>query len=224
MSQLENNIRVLSANCQGLRNLEKRTDVLSYFKEQKANILCLQDTHLTENDKTIVGDLWGGDTFISEGKTNARGVAILLSNNFEYEVLEQNKDKNGNYLNLVLKINSLIINLITLYGPNNDSPSFFREIKTLLDKTSSDYIILCGDFNVALNQESDTYNYKNINNPLSKQVIMDIITEYDLSDMYRILNPTTKRFTWRRKNPIKQARLDLFLASTTLLDMTKNVI
>ena len=47
---VQNSIKVLSANCQGLRNQEKKIDVLTYFKENKVNILCLQDTHLIEND------------------------------------------------------------------------------------------------------------------------------------------------------------------------------
>ena len=44
--------------------------------------------------------------------------------------------------------------------------------------------------------------------------------QYDLSDIYRDLHPDTKRFTWRRRNPVKQARLDLFLASSNILDIT----
>ena len=42
---------------------------------------------------------------------------------------------------------------------------------------------------------------------------------HDLSDIYRDLHPNTKRFTWRRRNPVKQARLDLFLASSNILDI-----
>ena len=44
---LGNQVRVLSANCQGLRDKAKRQDVISYFKDLKPSILCLQDTHLT---------------------------------------------------------------------------------------------------------------------------------------------------------------------------------
>ena len=44
--------------------------------------------------------------------------------------------------------------------------------------------------------------------------------QYDLSDIYRDLHPDTKRFTWRRRNPVKQARLDMFLASSNILDIT----
>ena len=52
MSMTINSIKVLSANCQGLRTYEKKLDVLSYMKDMGASIVCLQDTHLTENDTT----------------------------------------------------------------------------------------------------------------------------------------------------------------------------
>ena len=91
--QIENNIRVLSVNCQGLRNIEKRTDVISYFKERNPSILCLQDTHLTDNDVRNVKHIWGNDVYICGDKTNSRGVAILLNNNFEYEVTSQKRIK-----------------------------------------------------------------------------------------------------------------------------------
>ena len=127
MPSAGNSIKVLSANCQGLRNMEKRRDVLSYLKDKNANIVCLQDTHLIEDDMMAVTDLWNNEVYINGGKTNSRGVAILLNNNFEYEVLSCNKDENGNYLNLLIKLSAMTINLITLYGPNNDSPSFSKK-------------------------------------------------------------------------------------------------
>ena len=64
-------IKVLSANCQGLRNVEKRMDVLSYFKEKNANIVCLEDTHLTEDDIKTVKDLWNNEVYINAIKTNS---------------------------------------------------------------------------------------------------------------------------------------------------------
>ena len=210
MLNVGNSIRVLSTNCQGLRNIEKRIDVLSYFKEKNASIVCLQITHLIEDDIRAVKDVWNNEVYINGGKTNSRGVAILLNNNFAYEILPCSKDKNGNYLNLLIKLSSMTINLITLYGPNNDSPSFFEEINKLLENVSADYNILCGDFNIALDKEIDTFNYKHVNNPRARQAILDLMRQNNLSDIYRDLHPDTKRSTWRRRNPIKQARLDLF--------------
>ena len=208
---------MLSANCQGLQNIKKRIDVLLYFKETNAKIVCLQDTHLIDDDIMAVKELWNNDVYLNGGETNSHGVAILLNNNFEYEILSCNKDKNGSYLNLLMKLSSMNINLVTLYGPNNDSPTFFEEISKLLE--NADYNILCGDFNVALDNEIDTFNYRHVNNPRARRAIIDLMRQYDLSDTYRDLHPDTKRFTWRRRNPVKWARLDMFLASSNILDI-----
>ena len=50
MSQIINSMKVLSVNCQGLRNTQKQDDILTHFKEKKINIAFLQDTHLLESD------------------------------------------------------------------------------------------------------------------------------------------------------------------------------
>ena len=120
-----NNIVVLSANCQGLRTYEKCQDVILYMKEKQPHIVCLQDTHWLESDENRIKNIWGNEVYISEGKTNSRGVAILLNNNFEYKVLSCDNDINGNFLGLHLKLSSMTIYLLTIYGPNKDRPDFY---------------------------------------------------------------------------------------------------
>ena len=51
---------------------------------------------------------------------------------------------------------------------------------------------------------------------------LDIIESCQLTDIYRLCNPNDKRFTWRRKNPIKQARLDYFLITRAMIDFIDN--
>ena len=43
-----------------------------------------------------------------------------------------------------------------------------------------------------------------------------MMIENDLCDIHRIRNPEIKRFTWRRKTPFIQRRLDYFLISDCL--------
>ena len=222
MAHIGHSIRVLSANCQGLRNNEKRHDVINYFKDTHASIVCLQDTHWTEKDSKAIKTLWGNDIFLSGGQTNSRGVAILLNNNFEYKVLQCKKDQNGNLLNLILKLSTMILNIMCIYGPNIDNPEFYKDMQDILEDTDSDYTLICGDFNLVLNPDLDLYNYKHLNNPKARQTVLNMMAEYDLCDVYRQFNPNRRRFTWRRKNPVKQARLDFFLASSNMLDIIKN--
>ena len=42
-------------------------------------------------------------------------------------------------------------------------------------------------------------------------------------DIWRIRNPTERRFTWREKSPIIQRRLDFWLVSDTLLEDVESV-
>ena len=77
----------------------------------------------------------------------------------------------------------------------------------------------CGDLNLILNPEIDSQNYVNINNPQSRLHLLETMQIYNLKDAYRIINPTLRRYTWRRKNPVKQARLDYFICSESLLDL-----
>ena len=146
-------------------------------------------------------------------------MAILLNSNFEHTVLKVNKDDQGNYLQLIMRVSNIEINLITIYAPNQDNPVFFNEIRNLAESNNTDYTIICGDFNLVLDPISDSYNYSNINNPKARKRVLEMINDLDLIDIYRYLHPSTKRFSWRKKTPLKQARLDYFLISKAMTDI-----
>ena len=44
--------------------------------------------------------------------------------------------------------------------------------------------------------------------------IKALMTEFDLIDIWRIRNPTYRKFTWRRSKPVTLRRLDYFLVSS----------
>ena len=218
-STLNENIVVLSANCQGLRDFKKRSDVLDYFKSKQASIICLQDTHWVNNDEKQIKSTWNNDVIINGAKTNSRGVAILFNNNFEYSIINVDRDDIGNYLIVDIKISEITIKLINIYAPNNDNPRFFQILKEKLAKNEQDYNIICGDFNLVLDLKLDCSNYINTNNPQARKTVLDLMSNNNMTDAYRFFNPNKTRFTWRRKRPLKQARLDYFLISNTFCDL-----
>ena len=192
-----------------------------YLKELKASIVCLQDTHWTDKDLMKVREMWGNNCYINGCKTNSRGVAVLFNDNFEYEVMSSIMDKERNYICLNFKTSAASFNLVSLYAPNTDSPGFFTEIKTSLQKFKADYSIICGDFNLVLDPLKDTCNYKQVNNPKARQAVMNMCNELELLDIYRHFHPEERRYTWRKRNPLKQARLDFFLVSNEMTDLTQ---
>ena len=219
---MNDEIRVLSANCQGLRDFKKRYDVLEYLSKSDANVFCLQDTHWLSKDIHLIKKSWDGECLIHGVNTNSRGVAILFKKNFEYKILSIFNDELGNLISVDLKLSSIYVKLINIYAPNNDSPNFFKPIAEIINSSEQPYTILCGDFNVPLNIEIDTYNYKKVNNPKARKEIREMMSNLNLSDAFRIFHPTTKKYTWHRKNPFQKARLDYFLVSSALLDLVGN--
>ena len=110
-----------------------------------------------------------------------------------------------------------------MYGPNTDDPDFLKKILEKIAELENKTIIWCGDFNLVLNPQLDYKNYKTINNKNAREKILDIINEEHLVDLYRDAHPGLKRYTWRRKQPLQQARLDFFLVTEDLLTSIKNV-
>ena len=89
----------------------------------------MQDTHLLEPDLSSVNLIWP-KSYLSGKSTSSRGVTVLLNNNFDYEVLDINQDKEGNILQLLIKYDSLTTNLINIYAPKRDNPIFLDKVIT----------------------------------------------------------------------------------------------
>ena len=135
----------------------------------------MQDTHFSEKDYKFARALWGAELASAPGRTNARGVSILFNNNFEYTILDTRKHCHGNFLALKILIeNQFTICLIAMYRPNNDSPEFFGEIRDIVDSFSAHFTILCGDWNLVLSPDLDLYNYNSINNPRSRDLVLNL--------------------------------------------------
>ena len=210
-------VKILSANCQGIGSLEKRLDVLNYLKDRKCDIYCLQDTHTTKSSERLFRSQWNSDCIFSSDTSNSRGVSILFRQNLAYRIHEHISDPEGNYLICDLAVEENRFTLINLYGPNKDTPNFFDNIINIAERIGNASFIICGDFNTVQNEKLDYFNYKTINNKKSHEKILQIKENYCLVDPFREMYPSLKRYTWRKKSPIQQARLDYFLVSQDLL-------
>lgn len=212
-------IRIASVNCQGLATSSKRQDVLNYYKKQGYSILCLQDTHFIPTIEPLIETQWGYKCIFNSFKSNSRGVSIFFNNSFDFKIHNEMRDDDGNLLAIDTTIEDTHVTLINIYGPNADNPGFYEKVKDTFLNLDNDYFILCGDFNLVLNPEVDTFNYCNINNPKAREKVLDIMKDLQLVDYYKILHPDRRIYTWRKKNPLKQSRLDYILISESLTNM-----
>ena len=211
-------LKILSFNTQGLGGIKKQKDVFQYLNDKKFDIYCLQDTHFTTSDEMHIRNRWDGKCFFGPApQSNARGVAIFFSKNVDCKIHRQKHDTDGNFLILNITIWDKRLSLVNLYGPNKDEPKFYENVFKCIADMENDSYIICGDFNLTLDQGMDCFNYKHINNPKVRLFMTNSIRE----NTFRELHPSLKRYTWRRKNPFKQSRLDFFLVTENLINLVK---
>ena len=207
-------------NCRGLGEELKRRDVLNYLRNHKYDIICLQDTHFSKQIEKQIEHEWGFNTFFNSFDSRSRGVAILFKNSFEFKIIDQYADNDGNVLILKLQINSQEILLACLYGPNRDEPLFYQDLLRRILNFTTPNIIVVGDWNIILNPEIDCKNYKNLNNPKARLEVLRLMNDLNLFDVWRDENLEKRQYTWKRKlqgGEIQMGRLDYFLISENLL-------
>ena len=220
-----NQFKICSYNCNGLNNSNKRKDIFDFLRQQKANIYCLQETHLKVDSENFIRASWGYNVWLSGCDTNKKGVAILFNNNFEYKGHDVLKDKEGCYIIMNLEFLKRKLTLVNLYGPSSgDNPGFFDNVCKHIEQFGNEQVIITGDWNCPLNVGMDNRNYAStVNRPRTHKKLLNIMVEYTLIDVFREIYPDKRKYTWKKFNSIKQARLDYFLISEELFSLVKDV-
>lgn len=129
--------------------------------------------------------------FLNSDKTNSRRVAILLNSNFEFKVHNVHKDDSVNYLILDTTFENMNLLLVNVYGPNLDTPTFYSKI---IGKIDSCLNIIPAYYMI---KNSDSMNYKHINNPKARMEVLKFIETFNLVDIhvFRETYPKLKRYT-----------------------------
>ena len=155
---------VVSLNCQGLGNRQKRKDVFYYLTNKKCSsffffflslffffffFFCKTPIFLPKMDNFISTE-WGYESYFSSYNSNSRGLAILFNNNFEFKVKDIDKGDRGSYIILTVRIKEIDILLVNLYGPNRDEPEFYNTLMEKIMELDNPNVIMAGDRNMML--------------------------------------------------------------------------
>jgi hypothetical protein len=83
----------------------------------------------------------------------------MFKNSFQYTLHSETRDPKGNFIILDVSTQEQHLSLVALYGPNEDSPDFYENLKSKLVSLSNTSIIIGGDWNVVQDFNFDTDNY-----------------------------------------------------------------
>ena len=120
--------------------------------------------------------------FFSPVASNARGITILIKNSFSYHIHDTKAVLGNDALLLDMSIENMRITLAAIYGPNKDSPEFFTSLQEEIKSFKNRTVVICGDYNVVLNYDLDTYKYINKNNPKAQERLKSIMEDNGYHD------------------------------------------
>ena len=219
-------LNIASLNVNGIRDNVKRTTIFHWLKSQKYDVCMLQETHCnTQQDVTLWSKEWNGKAFWSLGTNMSKGVVFLIKPGLDLDIVKEEKDNEGRYIHIDVKIDDVTFSFINVYAPNNpvDRKKFFNDVNTKILHISQvnqeRNIILGGDFNCTQNPCMDRRVDSGLNakKPDAGHVeLINIVNSNELEDVWRRRNPNLKKYTYFKKNSKSASRIDLWFTSKLL--------
>ena len=211
-------LKLLSLNVRGLCNVSKWRAIFSYLKIQKATIFCLQETYSSPADEKLWSAEWGGSIIYLHRTTHSKGVCILLNPSSPFNLSNIQVDPEGRLLITKLTIEEKYFFITNIYGPNNcpDQDGFKNTLsQQLVSKTDTSKLIISSDWNITLNR-IDKLGGLPWKATSSRNSLVDLVEELNLTDIYCELHPKSKSFTYVSKSLNLKSRIDCFLISRSL--------
>ena len=221
-------LKICSYNVQGLRNDKKRSVLMNMFKKENYDVVCLQETHLLNDELRQLESLWKGPLHVSEGTKRSKGICTLFSVNYKEEQAKIiYRDDRVIISSLAIEQETLMV--INVYAPciDKEKAQFLAHLERLIEdnvsKGNPGNIVCLGDFNLVVNNSLEIISGKKHDESLVKE-FQNFIVSSNFVDAWRTIHPDTRDYTWRRGNPPIARRLDYVFLSQPLVPFLESSI
>lgn len=228
-------MKIYSFNVNGLRAIIKK-EFLPWIEETSPDILCLQETKLSDRDFQL--DLPGYHQYYSCAEKKGYSGTAIYSKEKPISVKEglgiDEHDKEGR--TLIAEYEKFY--LISVYVPNSQDELRRLDYRQVWDKAFEDFVselkthksvIFCGDLNVAheeIDIKNPKTNIKNAGFTIEERNDFSRLLSRGFTDTFRYLHPDEVKYSWwsyRFKAREKNVgwRIDYFVISDDLKDRLK---
>ena len=181
-----NKINFISNNVKGFQSINKRLELIKYFKDKIVSngFLFLQETRSTVNNEIRWKNDFEGE--VLHGKSNSCGVLICFIGCTKLFLSNKRPENDGSILILDVNIDDKNFILINLYNPKTEAEqlktfSKLMEMLTKLSLTQNDNIIRAGDFSLLFNVKLESYGGKSV---FKKHFVRKIFELRQIFDRY----------------------------------------
>ena len=186
--------------------------------DPQPDIFTFQETHLINNDEPHVKACLGGQILFSHGSCSAKGVTLGFNPKLDVQIIDSARDSEGRFVIVNAVIQQQQMTIVNAYlDPALTTTQYLEvlsQITVVVERFEKSRVVYCGDFNTIINAGLDS-NTKWPNKTRAKALI-GFMDSQDLTDVWRVQHPNTKRFT-SFTNVTSLSCLDFFLVSPTML-------
>ena len=203
-------ITVASLNTNGIRDNLKRKRTFEYCKNLKADLILLQESHITPDDRELWSYEWGGPLFASYGNNFSCGTLTLVAPHLSRRISKVLYDPGGRLVCITLSFPSSKLQVCNIYAPNQPSNRkvFFNSLSSYISGNIP--CILVGDFNCVSNRNLDKKNTSAIGSNTGIVELTNFTDTHRMHDVWRNINPTLCAYTWLKPDGSDASRLDRF--------------
>lgn len=186
--------------------------LLNDMRSLKADIIQLQETHFREKTFPILKNRYFPTVYhATNSEATSRGVSILISANLPWSLIDTIADPGGRFLFLKGMLGGVKVTIVNLYAPNSQQDIFIKKQLNTLRNFSEGQLIVAGDLNVPLIPEIDTSTGRFSTTRNTRKVIQLALHTLQLIDVWRLLHPGERDYTFYSRPHNTYSRIDYFL-------------
>lgn len=202
-----------SWNVRGLGDPDKRTAVLSELEAQGVDLICLQETHLSNETRTRFGGRKFQTQFHSVYSSYSRGVSILIKKGVSFTCRGVQIDTLGCYifLHCLLDGREFVIANIYILPPSKLEILYYL-LEYMENKTGIP-LILVGDFNTVLDSRQDRLPSGTRTGRAMEGRLKQFLEKVGWCDLWRIRNPNVRQYSCYSGTHYTLSRIDLAIGN-----------
>ena len=185
-------------NINGLNNKTKQIQLIDFMKQNRIDILLLQEHNLKDSDS--IGRELKDNYFISINNAicNKGGTAILINRYLPYTIISEEKSADSRILSMKLKIYNQFLHIVNVYAHAGNRSSerdiLFKNELIFYLRNNLQNTFIGGDWNCVLS-ERDTSS----ENTMVSKSLLHVVRNFSLKDVWFAKNKSCE-YTYFRNN------------------------
>ena len=190
-------------------------------------IIALQDTQSHKSDSLYFASQLYSNVLFAHPEWEGRppGVLLAFRNTLSHTILGSRADPKGWYIVAHVEVEGEELVIVNVYLPAarelEETRTILQNISNAIEEFNSEHVVWCGDFNAVLDPNVDTNKKHRASNNVA---VRNLLLESELTDVWRVMHPSTRRYSCVSRVSGTLSRLDYFFASpcfmTHVLDTT----